>query len=546
MVVRAAAVGALLTPAALLYPRQPPRHSVRSTPDKQRSRPSFPWRLFDLAHAEASRDSEATPLKSVKTRIDTLPDIPAAEVRQHGRDASKIYVTYGDGVFDVTDFVDAHPGGRLILLAAGRALDPYFESYPQHKQHFVYEMLSEMRVGNLVRDQQWVEEVDKKSAHFAIDAAYAHQPSRDDRLIVRSERPFTAEPPAQLLVREQNTANEIFYVRNHMPVPRIDEDEYELEIVDVHGNTLLQLSLEELQTQFEKSCVQTAIQCGGNRRTEMDEVQLVKGGVWGVGAIGNATWCGARLNDVLQYAAEQSGRDVKQVMRDVRHVCFEGLDRDVATDTHYEASVPVEVTEGSADVLLAYEMNGQRLGRDHGFPVRVVVPGVVGARHVKWVGTIRLSKVESESHWQQRDYRVVQTLDEAAYEAAPSIQYMPVVSAICDVQRRGKLLQLRGYAWSGSGSGVARVEVSCDDGKSWQAAELLPTGADAGEDLFAWRIWSAELRVEHARQVMCRAVDASYNAQPAHVRDVWNARGLVNNAWHKVVVDDAVDANNAP
>lgn len=548
MFVRAAAVGALLTPAALLYSHQRPQRPFNlRLPHEKLSQRLFTSPFSAVAFAEARRDREPTLSESVKARAADLPDIPAAEVRQHGRDASKIYVTYGDGVFDVTEFVEAHPGGRLILLAAGRALDPYFESFPQHKQQFVYEMLSEMRVGNLVRDQQWVEEVDKNMAHFAIDAAYTHQPSRDDRLIVRSERPFTAEPPADLLVREQNTPNEMFYVRNHMAVPRVDEDLYELEVVDVDGNTLVQLSLEELQTQFEKSCVQTAIQCGGNRRTEMDSVQLVRGGIWGVGAIGNATWCGAKLSDVLQHAAEQSGRDVKQVMRDVRHVCFEGLDRDVATGSHYEASVPVEVVNGAADVLLAYEMNGVRLPRDHGFPVRVVAPGVVGARDVKWVRSIRLSKVESSSHWQKRDYRVVQRLDEEAYESAASIQYMPIVSAICWARRRGDAVQLGGYAWSGSGTGVGKVEVSADGGESWSVAELLPIGAGADEQPFAWRRWTAEVRVQDGQAVMCRAVDGAYNAQPAHVRDVWNARGLVNNSWHRVFVDEVVDgANKAP
>lgn len=128
-------------------------------------------------------------------------------------------------------------------------------------------------------------------------------------------------------------------------------------------------------------------------------MKKVKGLDWGPCAIGNATWSGARLVDVLH----QTGWDLSDPR--IEHVVMEGMDVD-PTGTPYGASVPAhKALNPMGDVLLAYEMNGQPLPKDHGFPVRAVVPGVVGARNVKWLGRIQLSSSESNSHWQQNDYK---------------------------------------------------------------------------------------------------------------------------------------------
>lgn len=130
----------------------------------------------------------------------------------------------------------------------------------------------------------------------------------------------------------------------------------------------------------------------------MTSIKSVRGGAWDAGAISNAEWTGIYLRDVL------NALGIKERTDQVKHIHFIGLDRD--HEKHYGASIPAELAlSPEKDVLLAFQMNGEPIPADHGYPVRAIVPGVVGARNVKWLSKISVSDVESPSHWQQRDYR---------------------------------------------------------------------------------------------------------------------------------------------
>ncbi len=132
----------------------------------------------------------------------------------------------------------------------------------------------------------------------------------------------------------------------------------------------------------------------------MVERKPLKGLPWSGGAIGNATWSGARLCDVLKAAGFAPSEEEDRAPKEL-HVQMEGADCG-ADGSPYGASVPARrAVDPRADVLLAYEMNGEALPRDHGFPVRAVVPGVVGARNVKWLTRVIVAEEESQSHWQQ-------------------------------------------------------------------------------------------------------------------------------------------------
>lgn len=586
--VRKAATPALLitTPIGVTYyyHNRNPDDSLRSTPFRhlplfstivthadvqhqhqhQHQQPPLPTKLSGTPQKSIFQTLEAHPAGMVNPK---LPTITASQVRTSRSNAAPapIYVTFRDGVYDISEFCESHPGGDQILLAAGGPLEQYWALYPQHASPFVLDLLEELRVGNLQRDDQWVRDHETKqnlSADSSKKLAYQNDPSRHPALIVQSEAPFTAEPPPHALVGSHRTPNDLFYVRNHMPVPVIDPAQYRLSIVDRTGKQIRSFSLEELKTKFPQITVPATVQCAGNRRNELGRVRKVKGGGWEIGAISNADWTGVRLVDVLAHAhneASGSKRAPLDIVSDERavgrHICFEGLDKDPVTGVVYAASVPMDVVRKHFEnIILAFEMNGEQLPRDHGFPVRIVIPGVVGARHVKWLGSIVLSDTESDSHWQRKDYRsFAPDVDwgNVDFGSAPSIQEMPVVSAICThaVDTENQSISMRGYAWSGDGKEIIRVDVSIDGGATWTDAALLSDNGEYNEsaalrkrnEVYDWKVWSAELKIPDGMkkedvQLVCKAVDSAYNTQPDGAANIWNLRGLLNNCWHRVDV----------
>lgn len=489
-------------------------------------------------HTQKRHSPSYTLVNAESARASSLPLIPASRVRASDgkKNGKKILVTYGTGVYDITEFAELHPGGTQILQAAGGPLEPFWALHSQHETEEVREVLEELRVGNLQVDDLWLRDEAKRTFSSIL---YNDEPTRSGVLRMQSETPYNAETPGCELVKSHVTPNDVFYVRNHMPVPRIKADEYRLHIVNEDGNVVKVIDLNDIKTKYKRHEVVATVQCAGNRRNGLREVRAVRGGSWEIGAIGNARWTGARLQDVLSEILKDDNGDVK-------HVWFEGLDKDVTTDVCYEASIPIEVLRRS-DVLLAYEMNGVELPRDHGFPVRVVVPGVAGARHVKWVGKIGVSKFESLSHWQREDYRVLSgdvEWKDADFSKAPSIQEMPVTSAICahEIAEKadGKYVMVRGYAWSGDGRGIIRVDVSADGGDTWHIARTKhKTVEEQRHEVYDWTLWETEIKIEKNMkdlELVCRAVDSGYNSQPHSAKTVWNVRGLLNNSWHRVSI----------
>lgn len=220
----------------------------------------------------------------------------------------------------------------------------------------------------------------------------------------------------------------------------------------------------------------------------------------------------------------------------------------------YAASIPLyKAMDPRCDVILAFEMNGEPLNRDHGYPIRVIVPGTVGARNVKWLGRIVIAPAESDSHWQQGDYKGFSPStdwDTVDFSKSPAIQNMPVTSAICqpqpgEVVRRdghGNVV-VKGYAWSGGGAKIVRVDVTGNAGQTWQVAELegeeserssLPNGRN-----WSWTLWTAHIPVANDTdevEIWSKAVDANYNVQPESFLNTWNLRGVLSNAYCKVKV----------
>lgn len=493
------------------------------------------WLKFNH-QADAAAKLEATDeeIKKYGAHHKGLPEYTLEEVSKHSTMKDRVWVSYRHGVYDITDFIAKHPGGDKILLGAGGSVEPFWTLYAVHKSPYVLDMFEKYRIGNLAAE-------DVGESVKNMSDPYGNEPRRHAALKPSSKKPFNAEPPLALLVDSLITPNELFYVRNHLPTPDIDASTYELEVCDEELQKEKVFTLKDLK-KYPKHTVTATIMCAGNRRSEMTRVKPVKGLSWGQAAIGNATWSGARLCDVLKDMGIEDGKT------DAVHVQFEGLDTD-PVNMPYGASIPIEkALDPHGDVILAYEMNGEPIPRDHGFPVRVIVPGVVGARNVKWLGRIVVSKNESDAHWQQNDYKGFAPnvdWDTVNFKKSPAIQELPVISAICEplegqtIKVKNNTIKVKGYAWSGGGRKIVRVDVSCDGGKNWQAADVLESDEARHPRAWGWSIWTAEVPVPKGKseaQLCVKAVDSQYNTQPENFENIWNLRGVLANAYHRVNV----------
>jgi sulfite oxidase len=176
-------------------------------------------------------------------------------------------------------------------------------------------------------------------------------------------------------------------------------------------------------------------------------------------------------------------------------------------------------------------MNNEPLSADHGGPLRIVVPGFLGARWVKWVDTIIISSKESLNYYQQRDYKILPPHVESKESAKalwakyPSMTVLPLNSVIGLARRTEDTLYVKGYAIPGSCGNVQAVEITIDAGETWQSAQIIYQ-----QGRWSWTLWEAEVGgVEQRGRVYCRAIDSGGNLQPRE--GIWNLRGVAYNGW---------------
>jgi sulfite oxidase len=347
-------------------------------------------------------------------------------------------------------------------------------------------------------------------------------------MVVHGEDPYNAEPARHALAQDHITSADTFYSRNHGPVPRIDPDDWRLR-VDGLVRTALELSRDDLRTRFEPCTLTATLQCAGNRRAALLDVGAIPGeDPWGPCATSTATWTGVRLADVLAAAG---------VGDDACHVAFEAPDvsRLAAPPLAYASSIPVSKATAS-EVLLAWRMNDQDLPMLHGGPVRVVVPGYVGARSVKWVQRVTAQADPSASFFQATAYRLLPVDGEPAPGVGVSLGPVALNSDILIPDDGASIpagpTRVSGYAYAGDDRGVTRVDVSLDDGRTWVQADL-----DDRADTWTWRLWHRRLDLPAGRvRITVRAWDTTAATQPESPAHVWNPKGYVNNSWGQVTV----------
>lgn len=353
-------------------------------------------------------------------------------------------------------------------------------------------------------------------APLAASAALAKTLPR--KLIVRSARPQDLETPVSAFT-EELTPNELFFVRSHFGPPIIEPHSWRLRIEGLVERQA-ELTLAELQklTATKRPAV---LQCAGNGRALFRP--RVAGAQWERGGVGQALWRGVRLAEVLDRVGAKP---------EARFITFIPGDHPMAaTVPKFLRSIPIE--KAREDVLLAWSMNGAALPVLHGAPLRAVVPGWAGDHWVKWLRGIRVSDAEDPGFYMQTGYKMpVEPIAPGAKPAkVKTLTSVPVKSLIARPAENAVLSAgaqlIQGVAFGGSGP-IVRLEVSIDDGATWQAAKLKKMPAPG-----AWQPWTFAWRAEPGTySLRARATDSAGDSQPREPR--WNPGGYLYNAWDAV------------
>ena len=324
-------------------------------------------------------------------------------------------------------------------------------------------------------------------------------------------------------LRDDITPPGLHYLLIHYDIPAVDPEAYRLEVAgDVERP--LTLSLDELRRR-ERRALPVTFECAGNGRARLSPRPISQ--PWLSEAVGTAEWGGTPLAPLLREAG---------VRDSAVEVLFGGLDRGVegGVEQAYERSLPLAEALGEG-ALLAYEMNGAPLPAQHGFPVRLLVPGWYGMTNVKWLSRIEVLAEPHDGYQNAVAYRLY---DADGRAGEPVTRMMPrslmAPPGVPDFMSRVRHLApgpcvLQGRAWSGWAA-IEGVEVSTDGGGSWAPARLDPPLSTA-----AWCRWSFDWHAgEGTHELSSRATDAAGNIQP--LEPEWNLKGYANNAVERIPV----------
>ena len=310
----------------------------------------------------------------------TLRTFTRDEVAQGGQ-GNRFLVIYKDGVYDLTEFRSKHPGGSLIEQGAGSDVEQFWAKWAYHyDSKMVKEVLQDTKIGVLSPEKEG-EEGDGRATR---EESYASEPTRDPLLQkICSTTPYCSETHPEELTKSYITKTDALYVRNHAPVPHLNADTHKVSFSSENPmledkNARIQLSLRDLNERFgDEVEVVSVLQCAGNRQTDDFKASGPNGFTGGPyeslqsGMVGNIRWRGYRLDSILRALFPEECREEEEGARneDVWHVLFTGADE-------YETSTPLSILlEREADCLVATGMNGGALHPDHGYPLRVVLPG---------------------------------------------------------------------------------------------------------------------------------------------------------------------------
>jgi DMSO/TMAO reductase YedYZ molybdopterin-dependent catalytic subunit len=300
-------------------------------------------------------------------------------------------------------------------------------------------------------------------------------------LIIRQKEPTNLETPLDQ-VDSYLTPTELFYIRSHFPVPRLELGSYHLRIDGAVRNPL-SLTYRQLR-QLPSETRAATLECAGNSRVFL--TPQVAGAQWELGAVGNAEWTGVPLGVLLECAGLEE---------DACEIVLEGADRGTPKEEpvppdpiSYARSLP-RAKALQREVLIAYQMNGRALPPHHGYPVRAIVPGHYGMASVKWLTHIQAVREPFRGYWQTSDYGYWDDLDGKPVRRA--LGEMKLKSEIARPRVYETLVPNQRYtifgaAWAGE-TEATRISVSTDGGQTWSEAEFLDP-----VQRYAWRRWKFE------------------------------------------------------
>jgi DMSO/TMAO reductase YedYZ molybdopterin-dependent catalytic subunit len=318
---------------------------------------------------------------------------------------------------------------------------------------------------------------------------------------VVTQSPENSETPLESL-RSWVTPTRLFFVRNHFNTPELDLNSWRLSVTGCVEHPLT-FRWEELNDLPQRR-VSATVECAGNGRSFLRPV--AEGVQWGAGAIAHAEWTGVPVCAVLERAG---------ISPDCTEVVFLGADVGTEPDhpdpMHFARSLPLDKAL-HPDTLLATEMNGEPLEINHGFPVRLLVPGWYGVASVKWLTHIELVKQPFAGYFQTKKYTVKRHSSDGIQTRA--VQKMAVKSTLIRPQNGESLAagpqRLFGVAWAGEDR-VERIEVSTDGGQNWAEAELL-----GPHDPYSWTMWEYTWQADQPGRytLLARATSTSGDTQP--------------------------------
>ena len=328
-------------------------------------------------------------------------------------------------------------------------------------------------------------------------------------------------------LRYSLTPTGMHFLLIHFDIPEVDAGKWQLKIGGLVANPV-NLTLEDIKQRPSQTLAVT-MECAGNGRALMNPRPLSQ--PWLLEAVGTAEWTGTPLRGILEEAG---------IAPNAVEILFTGLDQGVQGNEvqYYQRSLSID--EATRDeMLLAYEMNGEALQPQHGYPLRLIVPGWYGMTSVKWLDRIEAIAKPFDGYQMSGTYRFSQTKNDPG-EPVTLIRVRALMSppGIPDFMTRTRLVEpgpvsITGRAWAGRQQ-VAGVEVSTDGGSTWDQASLDERG-DGPVSPFAWRPWSFQWDARPGRYILLvRATDSQGNVQP--VSQPWNFQGMGNNIAQRVEV----------